>query len=148
MTRRSRGWIVTALAAVIVVLGVIWAFGLFEPETNLVADDQQEQLRNEKGDIQEGIVGRKSDDITVPAETDEFIEGSTAASDPNTINEPDADTEGGSVIEPDDVVSPERGEVQNDTGIVTTNPGSGSGDEADGTGETGGQTDNTLREAD
>lgn len=148
MTRRSRGWIGAAAVAVIVILGVIWAFGLFEAETNLVADDQQEQLRNEKGDIQQGIVGQTSDDVTLPAETDEFIEGSTAASDPNTINEPDGDTEGGSVIEPDDVVSPERGEVQNDTGIVTTNPGSGTGGDPGGTGETGGQTDNTLREAD
>ncbi|SDY59640.1 hypothetical protein [Citreimonas salinaria] len=132
MTRRSKGFISVAVVAVIVVLALGW----------LATQDDSEmdrQHRTGEGSNLDGISGQTEDGVLQPEGPGVFIEGSTNATDTTAIQDPDPEVppQEGSAVQPDQVISPERGEVQNDTGMVTVEPdlgvdGDAYEDEADG----------------
>ncbi|MGR3495426.1 hypothetical protein [Citreimonas sp.] len=152
MTRRIKGWGGAAVLVVLVALGLVWALWLPDAETDVYADDLPRQNRTGEGSNVDGVAGQKvgSESVLLPEETGVIVEGSTDANDVTTIADPDAEVleEGGSRLEPDDVISPETGEVQNDTGMVMVDPDTGiEGDPDDPDAETD-RTDAPDTEAD
>ena len=142
MTRRSKGMISFAVVVLIVVLALGWLASGSDSELD-------RQHRTGAGSNVDGISGQTEGGVLQPEGPGVIIEGSTDATDLDRISDPDAEVApgGGSVVEPEDVVSPEIGEVQNDTGMVTVEPDPGvDGDAFEGNAEE--ETTDTLRETD
>lgn len=135
MTRRMTGWIGAAALAAIVALGLVWALYQPDAETDVYADELDRQNRTGEGSNVDGIADVKDDNIRMPEEPGALIDGSTDANDLTTIADPDNEVEGwtneGSRrMDPDEVVSPETGTVDNETGLIMTDEPAADADEA------------------
>ena len=123
-TQKARFLRPVALILAVIAIGLvaIWQIGpTAYSETDPYADDL-EQNPTGAGSNPEGTASVLEDGFPVERDADEVIDGSTeAANDPGITRTQPENTvgdEGRRTLDPGEVVSPEEGEISNETGVV------------------------------
>jgi hypothetical protein len=117
----ARPVLLAALSAA-AIAGVLWQTGNAPFSKTQPYQDDLAQTPTGAGTKPEGVIGAQDGDAPQPIDNAARIEGSTDASDLETVERPPENTVADDArrkgLEPDDAVDPPRGEIDPETGLV------------------------------